>query len=167
MTKRHTPVVLAMLACALLTGCSTVEKKTAEVRDSTRMQEGTQQTSSRLLDMTGLKGKVTKPAPGPLPCEGYEGDVIQMIHPWSVYGLPFEELEKAYAAMRRTLPENGWKIVSDGPDTSNAKIPTIVADSPDGEYSAELRLMDNRNDPKTKTKAMLNVTVVSRCFQES
>ncbi|GGU09345.1 MULTISPECIES: hypothetical protein [Streptomyces] len=145
-----------------------MDKKTAEVRDTVRMREGVQRASSSLLDMTGVKnGKITKPGPLPLDCDGYEpeGQVIHLRHSWSIYDLPFEELEKAYAALRRALPEKGWKIVSDGPDTSRAKTPTIVADSPDGDFSADLRLMDNRDD-KDPT-SVLSITVVSRCFQES
>ncbi|MEU6932383.1 hypothetical protein AB0A05_24870 [Streptomyces sp. NPDC046374] len=141
--------------------------KSAEPRDRTQMEQGTQATSSRLFDLIGLKGKTTEPGPGPLPCEGYEDGTIQMIHPWSIYDLPFEELEKGYATMRTTLPKEGWKVVSDGPAANRAKTPTIVADSPDGDYSAELQLVDRRKDPTAKTKFVLSVTVVSRCFQPS
>ncbi|MFB7374380.1 hypothetical protein ACFC0D_31600 [Streptomyces sp. NPDC056222] len=144
-----------------------MDKKTAEVRDSDQVRKGVRQTSSHILDMTGLKGKVTKPGPLPLPCDSYEpeGQVIQMRHNWSIYDLPFEELEKGYATLRTAFTKNGWKIVSDGPDTSKAKTPTMVADSPDGEHSADVRLMDNRKakDPTS----VLAVTVVSGCFQPS
>ncbi|MEU9982287.1 hypothetical protein [Streptomyces sp. NPDC050856] len=145
-----------------------MEKKTAEVRDSAAMREGTSKTSSRILDMTGLQGKVTKSGPGPMSCSGYEPEnqVVQMIHTWSIYDLPFEDLKKAYDGMRTTLPRNNWKITSDGPDDSPAKTPTMRADAPDGDFSAELRLMDNRRDPQAKTKALIYVTVVSRCFQD-
>ncbi|WP_432753154.1 hypothetical protein ACE1OA_20005 [Streptomyces sp. JL2001] len=126
-----------------------------------------QQTSSRILDMTGLKGTVTKPGPLRLHCDDYEpeGRVVQMRHNWSVYDLPFEELEKGYAHLRTALTEDGWRIVSDGPDTSKAKTPTMVADAPGGDHSAEIRLMDNRKDEDPTS--VLAVTVVSRCFQET
>lgn len=163
MTKRLTPAVPALLACALLTGCS-ITGKTAETRDSEQMLAGAQRTSSRLFDLIGLKGETTEPGPAPLPCEGYADETIQMYHPWSISGLPFEELEKGYAAMRTTLPKDGWKVVSDGPAANKAKTPTIVADSPDGDYSAELMLVDRRKDPLAKTKVSIGVTVVSRCF---
>lgn len=144
-----------------------MEKKTAEIRDAAQVKAGVQQTSSRILDMTGLKGTVTKPGPLPLPCDDYEpeGRVVQMRHNWSVYDLPFEELEKGYAHLRTALTEDGWRIVSDGPDTSKAKTPTMVADAPGGDHSAEIRLMDNRKDEDPTS--VLAVTVVSRCFQET
>ncbi|MFE2235905.1 hypothetical protein ACFXA4_25475 [Streptomyces sp. NPDC059442] len=126
-----------------------------------------QQTSSRILDMTGLKGTVTKPGPLRLHCDDYEpeGRVVRMRHTWSVYDLPYEELEKGYAHLRTALTEDGWRIVSDGPNTSKAKTPTMVVESPDGDYSADVRLMDRRaaKDPTS----LIYVTVVSRCFQET
>ncbi|MEU6879410.1 hypothetical protein [Streptomyces sp. NPDC046712] len=167
MTKRLTWTVPALLACALLTGCSTVEKKTAETRDSAQMREGTQRTSSQVLDMIGLKGKVTEGGPQPLPCDSYGDGVEQMDHPWSIYDLPYEELEQAYNRMRTTLPAKGWKVTQDGPDESAAKTPTLRADSPDGDYAVQLQLMDERKNPTAKTKALIAVSVVSRCFQPS
>lgn len=142
-------------------------KKAAEVRDRTQMQEGTQKTSSHILDMIALKGKVAKPGPGPLPCDDYEpeGKVLRMRHDWSLYDLPFEDLEKAYATLRTALPKNGWKITSDGPDESKAKTPTMRANSPDEDFAVELQLMDNRSE-KDPT-SVLAVTVVSRCFQSA
>lgn len=141
------------------------EKKTAEVRDSTQVQEATQRVSSQVLDMIGLKGKVTEGAPLPLECGGYDGKVERMDHPWSIYDLPYEELEQAYNRMRTTLPAKGWKITMDGPDKSIAKTPTLRAESADGEFGVELQLMDNRKD-KDPT-SVLAVTVLSRCFQPS
>ncbi|MEW2080763.1 hypothetical protein [Streptomyces sp. NPDC005283] len=167
MTKRLALAVPALLACALLTGCSTVEKKTAEVGGTAKMQEETEKTSSRIFEMIGAKGKATRNRASLMECPGYEpeGKVHQARHPWSVYDLPFEELEKAYAGMRTALPKNGWKITSDGPDKSKAKTPTIVANSPDGEFSVKLRLMDNRKDEDPTS--VLVVTVVSRCFEDA
>jgi hypothetical protein len=69
--------------------------------------------------------------------------------------------------MRTTLPANGWKVTQDGPDESPAKTPTLRAEAPDGDYAVELQLMDNRKDPTSKTKALIGVTVVSRCFRPS
>lgn len=141
--------------------------KTAEVRDSAQMLTGAQRTSSQVLDMIGLKGKVTDGPPLPLPCEGYEpeGKVERVDHPWSIYDLPYEELEQAYTRMRTTLPAKGWKVTQDGPDETAAKTPTLRADAPDGDYAVELQLMENRKHPTAKTKALIAVTVVSRCFQ--
>ncbi|MEV0447212.1 hypothetical protein [Streptomyces sp. NPDC050600] len=143
--------------------------KTAETRDSAQMLQGAQRTSSQVLDMIALKGKVTEGPPLPLPCDGYEpeGEVDRADHSWSIYDLPYEELEQAYNRMRTTLPAHGWKITEDGPNESVAKTPTMRAEAPDGDYAVELQLMDNRKDPKAKTKVLLGVTVVSRCFQTS
>ncbi|MFB7374379.1 hypothetical protein ACFC0D_31595 [Streptomyces sp. NPDC056222] len=142
-----------------------MDKAPAGVRDGAQMQTETEKTSSRVLEMIGLKGQVTKGRATPLPCSGYdaEGAVQQNHHPWSLHGVPFAELEKAYAGLRTAFPESGWKVVSDGPDKSKAKTPTLVADSPDGEFSAEVRLL-NREGQSGST-SLINVTVVSRCYE--
>ena len=142
-----------------------MKRAPAGVRDGARMQAETEKTSSRVLEMIGLKGEVTKGRATPLPCSGYdaEGEVQQNHHPWSVHGVPFADLEQAYARLRTTLPANGWKVVSDGPDKSKAKTPTLVADSPDGEFSAEVRLMDREGRPGSAS--LINVTVVSLCYE--
>ncbi|MEV6395026.1 hypothetical protein AB0M39_09660 [Streptomyces sp. NPDC051907] len=143
-----------------------MDKKTAEVRDSAAMKAETEKVSSRIREMIALAGKTTPARASLFDCDGYEpeGSTYQTDHPWSVYDLPFEELEKAYAGMRTKLPQDGWKIVEDGPDTSKAKTPTLVANSRDGEFSVKVQLMDNRKH--ADATSVLSVTVVSRCFRE-
>ncbi|MEU9982288.1 hypothetical protein [Streptomyces sp. NPDC050856] len=152
---------------ALLTGCSAVHeyRAPAGVRDGARMQTATERASSRVLEMIGLKGKVTRGRATPLDCSGYEpeGRVRQNRHPWSVYGVPFAELEKAYRGLRTALPAHGWEIVEDGPDSSRARTPTLVANSRDGEFSVRVSLMDRR--AKKDSESLIHVTVVSRCYE--
>ena len=65
--------------------------------------------------------------------------------------------------LRKQLPAKGWKIVKDGPDKSQAKLPQIVANSPDGHMSADLRLWIE--PAGSKRSSMIEVTVVSDCFR--
>ncbi|MFF0060362.1 hypothetical protein ACFYRC_02230 [Streptomyces sp. NPDC005279] len=147
-----------------------MEKKTAEPRDGETMKAETEKASSRILEMIGLKARLTRGRAMLIDCSGYEpeGKVQQTRHPWSISGFPFEELEKAYAGMRTALPKSGWRITSDGPNESAAKTPTLVANSPNGDFSVKLRLMDRRGDANPEaTTSLIHVAVVSRCFEDA
>lgn len=65
--------------------------------------------------------------------------------------------------LRKELPVKGWKIVKGGPDDSRAKSPQIVADSGDGNVSADLRLRITA--PGSEYDSAIEVTVVSSCFR--
>ncbi|MDH2387280.1 hypothetical protein QCN29_00455 [Streptomyces sp. HNM0663] len=145
-----------------------MDKKTAEAADGAEMTAATERVSSRIFEMIGLRARTTQARAKTMGCSGYEpeGRVHQTNHPWSVYDVPFADLETAFAAMRTSLPESGWKITSDGPDKSRAKSPTLRANSPDGDFSVELQLL-NRENQKPKGTSLINVTVVSRCFEDS
>ncbi|WP_434595682.1 hypothetical protein [Streptomyces sp. A5-4] len=141
-----------------------MDKPTAEVQDSEKMQEEVEKRSNRILEMIKLEGKSTQSGATLLPCSGYapEEKTQRARHPWSIYDVPVEDMEKAMDRMRTALPKNGWKIVKDGPDESLAKTPTIIADSDDGKFSVKLRLMDER---KHKETSLIAITVTSSCFQ--
>ncbi|MDJ0380712.1 hypothetical protein [Streptomyces sp. G-G2] len=141
-----------------------MNKPTAKTLDTKEVQAETEKASSRILDLIALKGQVTRARASLLECSHFkpEGKVHQVHHPWSVYDVSVEDMEKAMARMRKSFPENGWTIVKDGPDESAAKTPTIVANSDDGKLSAEIQLLDERARGKT---SVLAVTVVSTCFQ--
>ncbi|MEV0410392.1 hypothetical protein AB0I68_06140 [Streptomyces sp. NPDC050448] len=141
-----------------------MNKPAAKKLDAKVVQAETEKASSRILDLLALDGKVTRARATLLECTNGRpaGKVNQAHHPWSVYDVPVEEMEKAMDRMRKAFPENGWTIVKDGPDGSAAKTPTIVANSNDGHLSAEIRLLDERAKGET---SVLAVTVVSTCFQ--
>ncbi|MEU6664409.1 hypothetical protein [Streptomyces sp. NPDC046727] len=141
------------------------DEKKIDVRDERAVKQSVERASSDILDILAVKGKVTQSGAVATPCTAYpeEDEVHRMRHPWSVYGVPGDDLERAMDRVRSQLPAKGWKIVKDGPDKSRAKLPQIVADSPDGHLSADLRLWLEPAD--SKRSSMIEVTVVSDCFR--
>ncbi|MFJ7208508.1 hypothetical protein ACIQWR_33885 [Streptomyces sp. NPDC098789] len=134
--------------------------------DAKAVQADTERASSKILDLLAVHGKTTRARATLLECSRYDSDenVHQAHHPWSIYDLPVEELQRAMDRARKAFPANGWTIVEDGPDSSPAKTPTLTANSADGKLSARLRLIDERDRGKT---SVLAVTVVSTCFRSA
>ncbi|MEV5975342.1 hypothetical protein [Streptomyces sp. NPDC051921] len=137
-----------------------------DVRDSTTVQDDVEKTSSRVLEMLALKGKVTEAGAMIAPCSDYEDEehVYRAHHPWSVYGVPFADMQKAFDHLRDELPKNGWRIVKDGVDGSVAKSPQIVAESSEGEFAVDVRL--HRANKAENAPELIEVTVESACFKE-
>ncbi|MFF6811391.1 hypothetical protein ACFZAG_16080 [Streptomyces sp. NPDC012403] len=136
-----------------------------KVRDGEEVKAEVEQTSSRILEIMALKGKMTDTRAMTVRCTDYDSDeeVYRARHPWSVYQVPVPSLEEAMDRLREGLPKDGWKIVKDGVDGSRAKTPQIVAESKGKEYSVDLRLLDERkygDDP-----SLIEVTVVSACYR--
>lgn len=136
------------------------------MRETRAVEDEVGKASSAILDMIDVPGKVTKPGPAPLPCSSYPDDagVNRIHHPWSVYGVPFEDLRAAMARLRDELPQKGWKIVKGGPDDTLGKSPQIVANSTGGHLSADIRLQDERS--RRDKPSFIEVTVVSDCFRD-
>ncbi|MFJ8546964.1 hypothetical protein ACIRFH_34325 [Streptomyces sp. NPDC093586] len=141
--------------------------KEVELRDDQAVKEKVEHASSEIFDIIGTKGKVTESGARPMQCSDYapEEKVHRMRHPWSIYDASDEKLREAMENLRKQLPAKGWKIVKDGPDKSQAKLPQIVANSPDGHMSADIRLWIEA--PESKRSSMIEVTVVSDCFRSS
>jgi hypothetical protein len=85
--------------------------------------------SSSVLDMVRIRGKVTDGAPMELPWdEAEEPDKYYNItHLWSLYGLGDAALEQGMTALADRLPDNGWTVVKNGPDSSRARNQQILA----------------------------------------
>ncbi|MGX1969117.1 hypothetical protein [Streptomyces sp. CB02115] len=130
----------------------------APVRASSEVQDEVEKVSGSIMEILSLNAKMTEAGAMISPCEG---GVYRAHHPWGVYGPPAKDLKEAMGRLRNQLPEKGWKIVKDGPDDSQAKIPQIVADSADGKFSVDARFHGRQSsDP-----AQLEVTVQSACFR--
>ncbi|WP_186777849.1 hypothetical protein [Streptomyces salinarius] len=142
-------------------------EKKIESRDGQAVKETVENASSEILDIVGAKGKVTESGAHPIQCSDYapEDEVHRMRHPWSIYDASDRDLKEAMERLREQLPTKGWKIVTDGPDKSQAQLPQIVANSPDGHMSADIRLWIEA--PQSKRSSMIEATVVSDCFRSS
>ncbi|MFI0760252.1 hypothetical protein ACH4PX_23050 [Streptomyces anulatus] len=159
-SKKHKVAARVILFCLLLSGCSGMNENSADapVRSSSEMQDEVEKVSGSILEILSLKAKMTEAGAMISPCEG---GAYRAHHPWGVYGPPAKDLEEAMDRLRIQLPENGWKIVKDGPDDSRAKSPQIVADSADGKFSVDARFHGRQSDDP----AQLEVTVQSTCFR--
>ncbi|MCP9987004.1 hypothetical protein LUX01_10125 [Streptomyces sudanensis] len=116
--------------------------------------------SSRLLEMTGVKGKVTEPGPGISRCDEYGDDLFSTSHPWSVYGLTDDQVDAGMRNLRKTLGTNGWKITKDGKAPSKNQDPEIYAENKSEQFALHVTAYKDGGD-----QTMLHFKVVSACFR--
>ncbi|WP_171110005.1 MULTISPECIES: hypothetical protein [unclassified Streptomyces] len=122
--------------------------------------------SSEIHDMIGIrKGEVTKRGPGVSTCEDDPEHLYKTRHPWSLYGVPEEDLKQGFQRLRDALPKNGWKIVDYGPNSSKAKSLELTADSETEPYSVNAVLIVSTPTNPNEKQPLLAVTVVSGCFR--
>ncbi|MFF3860330.1 hypothetical protein [Streptomyces sp. NPDC002209] len=95
---------------------------TPERMDPDPARAKTRQVSARLLEMAGVKGKVTEPRTGMgfVVCDEYGQDLYALEHRWSVGGMTSDQYDAGMQNLRKALGENGWKISKDGPDEIRA-----------------------------------------------
>ncbi|MFF4405824.1 hypothetical protein ACFY2W_32615 [Streptomyces sp. NPDC001262] len=123
----------------------------------------TKDASSQLLEMIGVKGKVTEPGPGISRCDNDSdrNDLYLVRHPWSVYDVSNDDLQRGMENLRVALPEKGWKILKDGVANSKDQDPEIYAENKELHYAAHFTWMRNNSSGQP----MINVSVVSSCFR--
>ncbi|GAA2039303.1 hypothetical protein GCM10009757_00200 [Streptomyces cheonanensis] len=117
--------------------------------------------SSRLLDITELRGETSEPGPGISSCQvdPKKERLFKVSHFWSVTGLAREELAEGMDRLRRTLPQEGWEIISDGEMNNANRTPEILFENTDVEHAVNVTLRG-----KTDEDSTLYVAVVSACF---
>ncbi|WMX46709.1 hypothetical protein RGF97_20355 [Streptomyces roseicoloratus] len=154
-----------MATCTLAVSCTSGSETTVKERDSAGVQEDVEKTSSGILDMLGINGKVTKSGAMLSRCSGYddEDEVYRARHPWSVHDVPFADMEQAMERLRTELPKNGWTIVKDGTDGSKSRSPQIIAESSNREFALDARLY--KANRKENSPDLINVAVESACFK--
>jgi hypothetical protein len=85
--------------------------------------------SSSVLDIVHVQGRITEGAPMELPWD--EGDdparYCNITHLWSLYGVDDTVLEAGMTALADRLPENGWTVAKNGPDSSRSRNHQILA----------------------------------------
>ncbi len=121
----------------------------------------TKKVSSDILDVIGLKGKVSEPGPGVTRCgENKDSDkFFRMRHPWSFTTSSGEQLDEAMKRLRDELPEHGWKVVQYGHDNSQNKNLNLTADNDKKKFSVHITYFAKDTPPK------LAVRVISGCYQ--
>ncbi|MEU7556230.1 hypothetical protein AB0B01_28540 [Streptomyces sp. NPDC044571] len=149
-------------------GCSNVkELNYTPVRmDPDPARQKAKIVSGRLLEMTGVKGrvtegKVTEPGPSVSRCRAYGDDLFSTSHPWSVYGLSEQDVDTGMANLRKGLTENGWKITKDGKAKTKDQDPEIIAENKAEGFDMVVTGLKKTAHGDT----MLNFTVVSACYR--
>lgn len=136
-----------------------------EIRDREAVEADVEKASSRILEMLALGGNVTESGAMTARCADYDSDqhVYRARHPWSVYQVPFSDMQKAMDRLRVELPKNGWEILKDGLDSSVGKSPQIIAQSEGRTLSLDVRL--HEASETGNTPQLLEVTVESACYR--
>ncbi|MFG2990160.1 hypothetical protein ACGFZK_12880 [Streptomyces sp. NPDC048257] len=123
--------------------------------------------SSRALDMTQVKGKVTEGGPATYPCgtsEEKKQGLRNVRHVWSVYGVDHDTLDKGMKNLAAQLPENGWKVVKNGPNlNTESKRIEVLAVHEATHTQLEARWMDGSGGGEN----LINFAVYSRCFKDT
>lgn len=156
----------------MLVGCSGEVKTPGEAReleyvpDVLGVQEARDRTSglsSRILDLMGVEGKVTEPGPGVsvCPADPEKKKLYRIRHPWALYGVPDDSLERGMSNLRKRLPENGWKILASGDANSGDRDPIIHAEHEKMRYALDVvwEQKTAEHDPQ------ISVTLLSACLR--
>ncbi|MFR9800379.1 hypothetical protein ACL02U_31445 [Streptomyces sp. MS06] len=133
-------------------------------RNSHTVEDEVSSLSSRVLDMLKVKGKVTEPGAYTTHCSDDDPSKgFWVRHPWSLYGLDNAELGEGFANLKRSLPDNGWKITMEGNDGSRNKNPEVKAVHEKTHTQLDVSWLKglDGNTP------LLDVTVYSQCFKKS
>jgi len=163
---------LALLSALMLTvGCSSMDEKSSgldyepQVRKSGAVEEEVGTLSSRLLEALKIKGKVTDIAPMASSCDVSDGNTKKyrvVRHPWSIYDVDNKTLEKGMNNLAARLPQQGWKVVEDGPDSSKNRNREILAVHTKTHTQMEATWMKGLDGHEP----IISFAVYSRCFRD-
>lgn len=137
-------------------------------RDSKEVEAEVGELSSRALDMTQVKGKVTETG-GPVtyPCgtsEEKKKGLRVVRHVWSLYGVDHDTLDKGMKSLAEKLPQNGWKVVKNGPNANTkAKTLEVFASHEKTHTQLEASWMDSSDGGEN----LIYFSVYSRCFRDT
>ncbi|MEU4356990.1 hypothetical protein [Streptomyces virginiae] len=173
--NRYNVTALALLgALTLASGCTLMDsepsaKRTYEPQPRAHrdVEKEVGDLSSRALDMTQVKGKVTDGGPATYPCgtsEEKKQGLRNVRHVWSVYGVDHDALDTGMKNLAAQLPQNGWKVVKNGPnENTKAKTPEVLAVHEASHTQLEAQWMDSSDGGEN----LINFAVYSRCFKDT
>ncbi|MEV4744445.1 hypothetical protein [Streptomyces sp. NPDC049555] len=126
--------------------------------------------SSQVLESIGLKGRTSSPGPSISRCDEDPRHLYEVVHSWSLWGVPEADMERSMERLKDELPKRGWKVVSYGRDTSLAKNLELIADSTAYKFSVNITFMDKRrskqyDSPKASKESGIMVVLGSACFR--
>ncbi|MBL1088596.1 MULTISPECIES: hypothetical protein [Streptomyces] len=152
-------------------GCSAVKKDSSgleydpEVRKSQEVVHEVGGLSSRVLEILAIKGKTTEAGPSVGPCDasGDESRKYRNVrHPWSMYGVENGALEKGMENLHNALPQQGWKVVKYGKDSSRNRNLEIMAVHLETHTQLEATWMKGLDGHAP----LIEITLYSRCYEE-
>ena len=126
------------------------------------------QQSSRILDVSKLRGEVSPASPHASPCEGVDHG-YRVNHWWSVYGPSVETLKEAMDRLHRELPKHGWKVYRYAPANSKARQLQLDVEDKKEHHTVriELSLPSTYANPSRWEKKMrdsISVALASPCY---
>ncbi|MFC5722739.1 hypothetical protein ACFP1Z_21455 [Streptomyces gamaensis] len=124
--------------------------------------------SSRLLDMTQLRGEVTQG--GPAVSTGDDGKGRYSVHHyWSIWKLSPSELEQGFQRLREELPKQGIRVTHYGPANSEARQLEINAEDEKTHSSVSvellLRSLRPQDSPGASKEDLISFSVVSPVYR--
>lgn len=133
------------------------------VRPVGAVKEEIAELSSAVLDMVHVKGRVTEGDPMELPWdEGADPDAFHNItHLWSLYGVDNAVLERGMASLAGHLPEGGWIVVGNGPDSSRNRNQEILATHLATKTQIDVTWLKGLDGHEP----LITFSVYSRCFR--
>jgi len=173
-------IAVAVVALSLTgTGCSNTMDHQADtaathemagpkgtVLDVDKAREKAKGVSSQIYDLINLpSAKVTEPGPSISTCEQDPEHLYQTVHPWSVYGVPEDELKAGFQRLRDGLPGKGWKIVRYGPNKSRNKTLELTADSKTEPFSVDAELWVSSPTAGREKEPKILINIVSGCWR--
>ncbi|MFT2015935.1 hypothetical protein ACMA1D_08850 [Streptomyces sp. 796.1] len=162
-------MVVAILSVGLWIDLSKKDDSASstEVRRASDAEDEAARLASDIFDAAGVKGKVTKPGPLTAECAGKDIEkYYRIIHFWSIWDVPIQDLRQGMENLREKLPGRGWSVEKYGPDESPSRSLELIAGSRNGKFTAVIHLYDKskRSGPKAP-KSIINVALTSTCFQ--
>ncbi|MCS0603011.1 hypothetical protein NX794_17585 [Streptomyces sp. LP11] len=136
------------------------------VLDVDEAREKAKAVSSQIYELINIpSGKATEPGPSISTCDQDPEHLYQTVHPWSVYGVPENELKAGFQRLRNGLPGKGWKIVQYGPDKSRDKTLQLTADSETEPFSVNAELWVSSPTAGHEKEPKILINIVSGCWR--
>ncbi|MEU5811116.1 hypothetical protein [Streptomyces sp. NPDC047718] len=128
--------------------------------DPDPVRKKTREVSSRLVEMTGVKGRVTESHMSGGNCDTYGGDDrFMMHHSWSLYGLTGDQVGNGMETLHKALVENGWTIISETKADSSDQHAEIYAANEAEHFSVMATLKRGDREPR------FDFSVHSACYR--
>ncbi|MFD1832854.1 hypothetical protein ACFSJS_24880 [Streptomyces desertarenae] len=166
-------VVLALNGCGNVRereGAVEPPKSSRSVMHPESAVEEAKEISSRALDVSGVRGKVSPAGPIVRTDGQHEGNYY-VHHAWSVAGASPAAIKEGMEELRRKLPEEGWSIEKYGRANSKARQLQLEVFHEDRKYLMQVEelIRSERGDKHTASgrprEDLLSFTVMSPTYK--